>query len=141
MGATILNMKMVAVNLQVVLQAASLTSEKLKETVAGHPVEDIVVDYLPDRSTVNMTPVVNLNETSQRRMLNIDVHLVAAHRTGRSIDEIVGRTIIITGVKMLHRSVVGVMMTIGGVETGSHGDFTEIRISEQRTLTRLSYNT
>ena len=135
------NMKMVAVNLQVVLQATSLTSEKLKETVAGHPVEDIVVDYLPDRSTVNMTPVVNLNETSQRRMLNIDVHLVAAHRTGRSIDEIEGRTISITGVKMLHRSVVGVMMTIGGVETGSHGDIAEIRLSEQRTLTRLSYNT
>ena len=132
------NMKMVAVNLQVVLQATSLTSEKLKETVAGHPVEDIVVDYLPDRSTVNMTPVVNLNETSQRRMLNIDVHLVAAHRTGRSI---VGRTIRITGVNTMHRSIVGMMMTIGGVETGSHGGDTEIIISEQRTLTRLSYNT
>ena len=141
MGATILNMKMVAVNLQVVLQATSLTSEKLIETVAGHPVEDIVVDYLPDRSTVNMTPVVNLNETSQSRLLNINVHLVAAHRTGRSIDGIEARTTSIPGVNMIHRSVVGMMMTIGGVETGSHGGVTEIIISEQRTLTRLSYNT
>lgn len=141
MGATTLNMKMVAVNLQVVLQATSLTSEKLKETVAGHPVEDIVVDYLPDRSTVNMTPVVNLNETSQSRLLNIDAHLEVAHRTGRSMDGIEARTTSIPGVNMIHRSVVGMMMTIGGVKTGSHGDVTEKRLSEQRTLTRLSYNT
>ena len=141
MGATTLNMKMVVQNLQVVLQATSLISEKLKETVAGHPVEDIVVDYLLDRSTVNMTPVVNLNETSQSKMLNIDVHPVVVHRTGRSIDGIEARTTSMPGVNTMHRSVVGMMMTIGGVKTGSHGDVTEKRLSEQRTLTRLLYNT